>query len=169
MPVIKSAESLILSEEPVRGSHWEFEILDSPVGAMPKDLEVTIRSIPDLTASLAAPTTSCINSDVAFPGGRENVCGSIGIHMYTGNTMLRWWWSWWNRIWNRGEIGLYGDIVGQGVVRFLDVEFGVVNTFKLTDVWPSKISVRPRDQEDDGDPVLYEIELQIAEVDLVSQ
>lgn len=169
MGLILLPDTVLLNEEPIRKSWWSLLISDSPVGAMPEGQEASVRSMPDLVSRLTAIPTAVLNSSVNVPGVREPISGAITFHMYTNSALLRWWWEWWDRIWNQGEVALYGDIVGQGILQFYapaqdggDPE--VTQRWNLVDIWPNSVSIKAVDQDSDGDPVGYEVELQIAQV-----
>lgn len=169
---LKQNDTFLLSHDPVRKSWFSLEIMDSPVGSLPQDEDFAVRNIPALSNRVGSVPTTTVNSILQIPSYREGVTGQFGFQLYSNTQTFKWWQSWMDRVYDSGSdsFGLYSEIVGQLVVSLYAAGGGscsepvVTHRLKLIDCWPSDITVTGLDREDDGTPVEYTVEMQIAEV-----
>ncbi len=169
---LKHNDTFLLSHDPIRKSWFSLEVMDSPVGSLPQDEDFAVRNIPALSNRVGSVPTTTINSILQIPSYREGVTGQFGFQLYSNTQTLKFWQAWMGRVYDSDSdsFGLYSEIVGQMVVNLYGATGGscsdpsVLNRIRLVDCWPSDVCLIGLDREDDGSPVEYTVEMQIAEV-----
>lgn len=178
---LTSMEDFLSSHEPVRQTWCTFEISASPVGRSPAEEDFALRSVPALRSGVNSTPVTGVNSILQVPQLHEACGGGFRFQLYLNTKGLAFWRSWLDRIYDpdTDEIGLYNDIVGQGLIRLYApggqngatfaettacAEPQLVHRIRLTDVWPTAITFAGFNRDDDGSPAEYDVELQIADV-----
>lgn len=163
-------DSIILAEsEIVRSSWWELE-LNSPTGRMPTAFQYRIREVPSLGDGVEAVAYTPINSQVLYPG-QKRAAGSLDLklHLYDKDELYKFFEDWHKLVHDEDTdaIGVYDDVVGQGVLKLYsagNTDPVLSKTVKLIDCWPNSITLGAATRESEGDPFGYTVTLQVTAV-----